>query len=212
MKRLFLVTILAFSALAAVHPENAENISDRVTPQQVNIGISAAFGGRYDPVRMCVGSPAGVPGGPAGEFLALLFEYRLGKTLGIGFYLPVARPILFAAAFQMLQFLPELSVIFHIPLPASRRVELVTILGAGATLHYGPDYMSDMENRGEDFFASGPRISVLFGPLFHLTDHLHLIVGVKPYGEYLYSLDGTNGLVLGGELDVQLRYSITLPE
>ncbi len=174
--------------------------------ETVSFGISAAFGGRYDPVRMCAGSPAGVPGGPAGEFFAFIFEYRFGEKFGIGLYLPIARPILFAAAFQMLQFLPEISFTYHLPLPNTNRIELVGILGTGVSLHYGPDYRSDLENRGENFFASGPRVSLLIGPAFMVGKRGMIIVGIKPYFEYLKAVDGgTEGPVIGGEADVQFR-------
>lgn len=169
-----------------------------------NLGPSLALGARYDPVRMCVASPASFPGGFAGEFLGLTFEYRFNKAVGIGGYLPIARPILFGAAFNMLQFLPEAVITFHIPI--KKPIEFVFQQGIGASLHYGPDYHSDQNNKGPSFFAAGPRVSLLFGPHITIKKNYIIIIGLKPYFEYLFS-DRIHGPVGGCELDIQFRYA-----
>lgn len=171
------------------------------------IGGSIAIGGRYDEVRACVASPAGSLGGPAMEFTGFVLEYMFIPHFGVGVYIPLFRPILFGAAFSMLQFIPEVTIPVRFNLHPM--VDLALTAGIGVSFHYGPDYTSGNPLLGEEsnpsFFAVGPRISFMAGPSFHLKKNLNLIVGLKPYIEYLFS-DELSGMVIGGEIDVQLRY------
>src|SRR6056297_1468639 len=107
--------------------------------QGVSIGIRILAGGRYDNVRMCVGSPAGVPGGPIGE---VYFDIRVpvsdAGTVVIN--VPLFRPIVFAAAFDMLQLEPV--VMYEHSLGDEAGTHPVVGAGMGVILHYGPDYHS----------------------------------------------------------------------
>ena len=60
---------------------------------------------RYDNVRMCVGSPAGVPGGPIGEVYFDIWV-PVSDSGAVVINVPLFRPIMFAAAFDMLQLEP----------------------------------------------------------------------------------------------------------
>ncbi|MDC7125541.1 MAG: hypothetical protein PQJ46_08230 [Spirochaetales bacterium] len=170
-----------------------------------SIGVSFAAGGRYDNVRMCVASPAGFPGGFAMEPAGLVLEYGVTDNFGIGAYIPLGRPLIFALNTQMLQFLPEL--VFSIHVPITDTLDFVLHPALGASLHYGPDYLSDADNRGEDFFAAGPRVSLLGGVEIKHSSGQEFVFGLKPYFEYLFS-DYRSGYVIGGEFDFQYRYNI----
>ncbi len=169
-------------------------------------GISFAAGGRYDEVRMCVASPAGFKGGPAFEFAAFVLEGRINQYIGLGFYIPIARPVLFAAAFKMLQFIPEAVISFHVPV--NEKIDFATDIGLGASLHYGPDYRSGNnpgDFHGDSFFAAGPRASIFAGFIYYVNDTISFKAGVRPYFEYLIA-EQINGKVIGAELDIQLRF------
>ncbi|HMB01443.1 MAG TPA: hypothetical protein VKS21_10705, partial [Spirochaetota bacterium] len=73
------------------------------------IGINFLFGGRYDNLRMCVGSPAGVKGGPIAD-IGLDIKVSLDNQHDLVINLPIMRPILFGAAFKMLQYEPSVSL------------------------------------------------------------------------------------------------------
>ena len=203
-KRLFLIIIIIVLSFNVYSQE--EKKEKTVSAHSFTLGFSFAAGGRYDPVRMCVASPKDAEGGPAFEFLALVFEYKINWFLGIGAYIPIGRPILFGAAFKMLQFLPESILSLHIPIIPI--MDLLINFGFGTSFHYGPDIHSTLTERGASFFAAGPRISVLVGPEFTLKEKFILIVGAKPYLEYLIS-ENINGAVVGGEIDFQFRYKFT---
>ena len=196
MKKVIFICIMTLAGLGSLGADEAGRLS---------IGLSVAAGGRYDNVRMCIASPAGVPGGIALEPLALVMEYRINEQFGIGTYLPVARPLIFALNTQMLQFLPE--IVFNIHIPVDEFSSIVIHPALGASLHWGPDYYSDQENRGPEFFAMGPRISVLGGVALKLSEQHEIILGLKPYAELLFS-DYLSGFVVGGELDFQYRYTL----
>lgn len=172
-----------------------------------NLGFSVAAGGRYDQVRMCVASPPGAYGGPAFEFAGFVFEYRFNEIFGLGGYIPIGRPILFGAAFQMLQFIPEFIVTFHIPI--KKRIEIIIHGALGASFHYGPYITSGLVYKEPSFFAGGPRISLLVGPQFTVKEKYIFIVGLKPYFEYLFS-ENIQGIIVGGEIDFQFRYSFKI--
>lgn len=197
MKKCILILILTLGTIFSVAAADDET--------SFSIGVSVAAGGRYDDVRMCVASPAGTPGGAAFEPLGLVMEYRFNERFGMGMYLPIARPIIFALNTQMLQFLPE--IVFNIHVPIDDYKSFVISPAIGASLHYGPDYLSDKENRGVDFFAAGPRFSLLGGIALHNTKNHEFIFGLKPYTEFLFS-EYRSGVVFGGEFDFQYRYRI----
>jgi len=187
--------------------DNSAQNPDTHDSFQKNIGIAFAAGGRYDEVRMCVASPAGFKGGPAFEFAAITYEKRINTSAGIGFYIPLARPILFASAFRMLQFLPE--AVLSLYGSSSRRARPVTDIAIGASLHCGPDYLSGNrpgETLGKWFFAAGPRMSVFTGFVLPLNNKAFLKAGIRPYAEFLYS-SYLQGFVFGGEAAVQTHFA-----
>ena len=99
-------------------------------------------------------SSAGTRGGPAADLLFL--ELPLRPKLALAINLPVFRPVLFAAAFKMLQFEPDVTLAFRRELSAS--LDLVFGPSLGLSLHYGPDYRSEGSGAGRtpSFFALGP--------------------------------------------------------
>lgn len=195
MKKIIITVILIFSGIFTIYAAGESNFS---------LGVSIAAGGRYDNVRMCIASDAGFPGGIAMEPAALVMEYRFNENFGMGAYLPIGRPVLFAVASQMLQYLPEL--VFNIHIPIDETTSFVLHPAIGASFHYGPDYESDSDNRGTEFFAVGPRISMLSGISLQRNENHEFVFGLKPYFEYLFS-DYRSGFVVGGEFDFQYKYS-----
>ncbi len=168
----------------------------------------ARMGARYDDVRMCVATPAGVNGGPAGDVSAL-FSWSAGGGRRLEFDLPVMRPILFGAAFRMLQFEPSLALTFLLDRTASRELRAGPL--AGISLHHGPDEDSEPsgEGRTDSFFALGPFVGGT-GAITFLRPGgtFDLQLGVTVYATRLFSFDDDpdhGGFVFGGSLDVGLR-------
>ncbi len=191
MKKTVLLFFLIFSAM------HVFALSDR----PVTYGIHVIVGGRYDNVRMCVASPAGVKGGP---IMDVYFDVRfpLGEEGTLALNIPVMRPILFGASFGMLQFEPQVTYEHRFGSPGGPRPVLGA--GLGVVFHYGPDYLSSKTNRGEDFFAVGPLISGSFGMEFEGKKG-YWTPGVKVFYSPLFSPDYDSGLVLGGA--AELHYS-----
>lgn len=168
------------------------------------LGIKVMAGGRYDDMRMCVGSAAGVKGGPIADVM-LLSKKKLNPNVSLAFELPVMRPILFGIAFEMLQFEPQVSIEFYKQI--NNKSSLVLAPGLGISLHYGPDYRSDLDNRGKDFFAAGPIISGLIGYSFDGKNDKLKIFGIRMFYIPLYSgeSDLSPGQVFGGVLEAQFH-------
>lgn len=173
--------------------------------KKTTFGAKVMLGGRYDDVRMCVASAAGVKGGMIAD---IMFLTRIEKKSNMAFVLeiPVMRPILFAAAFNMLQFEPQLTV--ELSKPLNNDKNLILGPGIGVSLHYGPDYMSDMDNRGESFFAVGPMVSVLFGLNYNNPEKNRKVIGIRPFYIPLFSTDSSHasGNVLGGVLEAHFYF------
>lgn len=137
----------------------------------------------------------------AGAFSAFAEEeqmtasYALGPVHDLTFHLPVARPILFAFAFQMLQFEPDITLTHR----SAPRGENAFLMGAGLglSLHNGPDYESDLDNRGPSFFASGPFISGMIGWELNGSDQNKRFIGLRVFYVPLMSTDGPDGKVYG---------------
>ncbi len=178
---------------------------------QVVFGLKLSAGGRYDNVRMCVGSPEGIKGGPAAD-VSFFTEIGVSQMTSVSINVPVMRPVLFGAAFKMLQFEPEVALIFRIP--QDGRVDVVVGPSLGATLHYGPDYESGRsgEDRGPSFFALGPRIGGYLGLDFKRPgETFNFQLGVSPYVSPLFSIDDPEnhrGVIVGGILEGQFRFSL----
>jgi len=172
---------------------------------QFSYGVKIMAGGRYDNMRMCVGSDANVKGGPIADIM-FLTNYRLQSGRKISFELPVMRPILFGAAFKMLQFEPEVSMEFVNKIDDYNSI--VVAPGLGVSLHYGPDYKSDLDNRGDDFFAFGPFFSTLVGLKKINSMNKERILGIRFFYTPLFSSE-TNlspGTVLGAAFEMQFGF------
>lgn len=172
--------------------------------RSISYGLHLMMGGRYDDMRMCVGSPAGVKGGP---IMDIYFDVRfpVGQKDQLALNIPVARPILFGAAFNMLQFEPQLTYEHHFESNGSSN----GVLGAGMGLsfHYGPDYKSDRENPGESFFAMGPVFSGFAGWQFK-GDKVNWMPGLKAFYSPLFSKDYPHtGTVVGGALELHSSFN-----
>ena len=170
---------------------------------QTRYGLSLAAGGRYDDVRMCVASGAGTKGGPAMEG-SLFIELPLWAKADLRIDLPLLRPALFGAAFQMLQLEPWAALqISH--------GRFVYGPSVGLVLHYGPDFRSENSGdaRGPSFFALGPRIGAYAGVQWLRPDGwFDLRLGAHPYVAPLFPTgDGERGVVVGGmlQLDFLIR-------
>ncbi len=189
MKKCFFALILAFLVISAVFSENGRTVS---------LGLHFLAGGRYDNVRMCVGSDEGVKGGPIMDIYADL-RIPVGNSDYLAVNLPVMRPVLFGAVFKMLQFEPQITYEHHSDVDGSSH----SVLGAGTGLvfHYGPDYKSSRENRGDDFFAFGPLFSGFIGREFQ-GDKNSWMPGIKVFYSPLFSDEYDNGSVLGAAVEI----------
>lgn len=166
----------------------------------VTVGIHAFGGARYDNVRMCVGSPAGVPGGPIGE---VYFDVIIpaGPDGHVVINIPLFRPILFAAAFGMAQVEPLVMYEYSPQTPGA--VQPVFAGGLGMVFHYGPDYTSDSASPGPSFFSVGPQIAGFAGIRFWKE---RLTAGVKAFYAPLFSAAHPPGTVFGGGLELQYAF------
>lgn len=120
--------------------------------------------------------------------------------------LPVMRPILFAAAFHMLQFEPTVTLKFYDKSSDAARWLVGPMLGV--SLHYGPDYKSEASGVGRtpSFFAMGPIIGGYAGLNFKRSngDQSRFQLGLSPYIIPLFGikdLQNRRGIVAGGLLD-----------
>lgn len=154
--------------------------------------IRLVFGARYDDVRMCVATPKNTKGGPAGD---ITFNYFLKKSTTGKFMLnvPIFRPVLFAVAFNMLQFEPDISWV------SQKNKNWNWGFGLGTTIHYGPDYKSDKKDRGKDFWAFGPKLIYLI----NLNEKYSFNVYYSP----LFSNKYKNGTVIGFSFEYWLKKS-----
>jgi hypothetical protein len=189
MKQPAQLAAILFFSIQSLFAQQIEN-------KKFSVGIMAMVGGRYDDVRMCVASPAGVKGGPIGDIM-LAFRVKKNDKFTFVFNLPVARPILFAAAYNMLQFEPE--AIFEIHKVINEKRDFFSGPGLGLSLNYGPDYKSDNNNPSESFFSGGPIISYQVGFLFKAN--VQSSFALKAFYIPLFSSNGhDNGNVAGGAL------------
>lgn len=174
--------------------------------KDVSFGIHFMLGGRYDNIRMCVASPGGVKGGLIAD---IMFDtkFRVNDNVSVTLNLPVMRPILFAAAFKMLQFEPQLSFEFRKNIKEDK--DLIIGPGLGVSLHYGPDYKSDKNNKGESFFAAGPFISGLFGYQFKGSSGKNKLFGLRAFYVPLFSgeSDLSPGTIIGGALEGHFSFN-----
>lgn len=182
---------------------------DSSTENQMIFGFKITAGGRYDNVRMCVASSQGAKGGPAMD-ISFFTEIGLRDNMSLLVNIPVMRPILFWAAFDMLQFEPEVSLLFR--RVNDGKVDLVAGPSLGMIFHYGPDYnsASSGEDRGPSFFAMGPKMGGYLGLDFKRDgESFNMQLGLSPYVSPLFGIndpDDHSGLVVGGTLDGVFRF------
>ncbi len=175
----------------------------------VVMGVKVRFGGRYDDVRMCVASDPGVKGGMAAD-ISFFTEVAMNEDWVLHVDLPVMRPILFGAAFKMLQYEPSVSAKYRVRSDSGADLMLGPTLGL--SLHYGPDYWStkDGEGRRPDFFALGPMIGGFLGlDIKRPGEAFNVQLGVTPYVTPLFSMgdpDEHQGVVIGGLFDALFRW------
>lgn len=180
--------------------------SAQATPLEddVRFGVKIRVGGRHDDVRMCVATPAGSKLGPAMD-VSFVTEFGLSDDLVLSLNLPVLRPLLFAARFGMLQFEPDATLKFVVQ--EGERRDLVAGPSLGVSLHYGPDFRSELDGelRGPSFFALGPRVGAYLGVNFRRpNESFDFQLGVSPYVTPLFSINDPQshrGRVIGGSLD-----------
>ena len=194
MKKTLFIAALIIASAGIVSAQSAE---------KVQYGIHITIGGRYDDLRMCVGSDAGVKGGP---IMDIYFDVRFpaGDHGTLALNIPVMRPILFGAAFGMLQFEPQ--VTYEYRFGEGKSPHAVIGGGLGIVFHYGPDYTSSTENRGEDFFAIGPLLSGFAGIGFD-TEKGYWMPGLKLFYSPLFSSDYPTGTVAGGALELHYAFN-----
>lgn len=160
-----------------------------------SFGIMVMGGGRYDDLRMCVGSAAGVKGGPIADIM-FVAQFKKNDDKLMSLNIPVFRPILFGTAFKLLQFEPEMNWEYKSNLKNGKT--LIYGPGFGLSFHYGPDYESDLDNRGEDFFAMGPMLNYSLGIV--LDDESKRKLALKAFYIPLFGENENNGTVVGASL------------
>lgn len=170
-------------------------------------GFKIMGGGRYDDLRMCVGSPAGVKGGPVGD-IKLFMKFRMSLDWSMTVTIPVFRPILFGAAFKMLQYESDVAMEYKVKI--SDKAGFVTGPGIGLSYHYGPDYNSERsgDGRTDSFFALGPMVSYYNAFDFTWPKHYATRVGLQLFHVSLFRADGNfdYGMVWGGALELGMYF------
>ena len=159
------------------------------TSDALILGVKLQAGGRWDRVRMCVATPPGAEGGPAFD-ISFFIEKGIAEETTFIVDVPVMRPILFGAAFDMLQLEPAVGFNFRGRL--SDDIDWVGGPRLGVTLHYGPDYRSGLsgEDRLPSFFALGPRFGGYLGLDFLRPDEVfNFQLGLHPYLSPLIAVD-----------------------
>ncbi len=203
IQTIFAAIILSISLLMVFCIDNTEALADDAT------GFKTRIGGRYDNVRMCVATDPGVKGGAAADisyFRETHFKFDFSGSID----LPVFRPILFAAAFEMLQFEPDINFLYRHKNDGS--IDYILGVTLGASFHYGPDYKSEQsgEGRRPSFFAMGPSMGMYLGLDFKRPDKIfNFQLGVHPYFTPLFSIgdpDNHQGVVVGALLDGVFRF------
>ena len=186
-----------------------ESCADTAANDPALFGLKIRIGGRFDNVRKCVASKTGTKGGIAADISAFA-EIPAGNGTFIHVDLPVMRPILFAAAFRMLQFEP--TVTFKFSDKSGNDVGWVAGPAVGVSLHYGPDYKSEASGAGRtpSFFAMGPIVGAYAGLDFRRPgEAFNFQLGLSPYVTPLFGIrDPQNhrGVVIGGLVDGTFRF------
>ena len=173
------------------------------------VGFKVRFGGLYDDVRMCVASDPGTKGCIAAD-VSLFMDFGVNSDWFIHVDLPVFRPILYAVAFDMLQFEPSVGA--HRRISTGGDVDVILGPTLGVSLHYGPDYRSGQSSseRGPAFFAMGPTFGGYFGLDFlRRGKPFNFQLGVSPYVTPLFGIaddENHSGFVVGGLVDALFQW------
>jgi hypothetical protein len=209
-----MVVALAVAAfwigLGTARPAAAAEGDSVAGGRAVIFGIAIRVGGRFDNVRKCVASPTGTKGGPAAD-ISVFADIAVSDRASLHIDLPVMRPILFAAAFKVLQLEPTVGLLFRKVNDGA--VDLVAGPTLGVSLHYGPDYTSERSGSGRkpSFFAMGPQLGGYFGLDFKRPDErFNFQLGVSPFVTPLFGVNDPEehrGVVVGGLLDALFRFS-----
>jgi hypothetical protein len=207
---LFAAAIVAAGVLGSARPGLAA-AGDAVAPARATIfGIAIRAGGRFDNVRKCVASPTGTKGGPAAD-ISVFADVPVGDHATVHVDLPLMRPILFGAAFKMLQFEPSVGLLFR--KVTDGKVDVIAGPTLGVSLHYGPDYTSERSGAGRkpSFFAMGPQIGGYVGLDFKRPEErFNFQLGLSPFVTPLFGVNDPQdhrGIVAGGLLDALFRFS-----
>ncbi|MDA3955984.1 hypothetical protein [Oceanispirochaeta sp.] len=192
MKKKFTLAILFCGIIIPLFAETSPTVS---------LGFHVLAGGRYDDLRMCIASPAGVKGGPIMDIYADI-RFDLDDHQAISINIPVMRPILFGAAFQMLQFEPQISYEYSFDQNNEDGGQWVVGGGMGTVFHYGPDYKSSPDDRGDSFFAMGPLFTGFTGYRLKEGPRGSWMPGVKVFYAPLFSRDYDPATMLGGGLEL----------
>jgi hypothetical protein len=195
--------------LLALLLASSQSEAQSSSPSELVFGIRISAGGRYDNVRKCVASPTGTKGGPAAD-VSFFTEVGLRPNLSLTFNLPVFRPVLFALAFKMLQFEPDVMLTFR--RRATDGTDVIFGPTLGLSLHYGPDYTSESSGpgRGPSFFALGPMLGGYLALDFKRQSSFNFQLGIHPYVTPLFAVNDPashRGVVVGGMLEGQLRFA-----
>jgi hypothetical protein len=185
-------------------------VAEITTNDSMRFGLKIRVGGRYDDVRKCVASKTGTKGGIAADISAIA-DIPTGRGALVQIDLPVMRPILFAAAFDMLQFEPTVTLKFSDK--SSNTVGWVAGPMLGVSLHYGPDYNSEAKGVGRtsSFFAMGPIIGGYAGLDFRRSggEVRKFQLGISPYVIPLFGIGDPKdhrGVVAGALVDGTFRF------
>ena len=182
------------------------------SPSLLVFGIQVSIGGRYDDVRLCVASGKDVPGGMSAD-VSFFAEVGVAQDISLLFNIPVMRPILFATAFDMLQFEPDVTLNFRVD--GGGTFDFIAGPSLGFSLNYGPDWHSETSGPGRtsSFFSMGPRIGGTIGFDFKRPGQLFdFQLGLHPYFAPLWGISDPQshqGFVVGGMLDGQFRFTTT---
>lgn len=194
------VVLLGLTVCSSVSAEPREG--------EVVLGIRLRLGWKYDNLRVCGATPPGVPHGPDID-ISFFSEVGLKDGVGLDINVPMFRPIMFAASARLLQFEPEVTLVF------SKEVSGRTVFqggpALGVSLNYAPDLNADFDSGRlrPSFFSIGPRIGGYVGFDFirdgkRFNDQL----GFHPYVLPLVAIRDParhRGLVLGGTIDNSFR-------
>jgi hypothetical protein len=201
------LAVLVLSLLA--HPMSAFAQADAGSDAFI-FGVKVRAGGRFDNVRACAASPAGTKGGAAAD-VSFFAELGISEKIAVHIDLPVFRPIMFGAAFKMLQFEPSATLKFR--RVSDGKVDFVGGPTLGLSLHYGPDYNSEVrgEGRGDSFFAMGPFVGGYVGLDFKRPGKtFNFELGLTPYVIPLFGVsdpEDHRGVVAGGLLDGAFKFN-----